>query len=189
MTTNQRRERSKRGDAHADGVDGGITHGGAHENFNGSMLREFVLIHFAAFDALLLHQSVQIFGLTRVFTFSDVLVRTREQMNRFERAKRVRRLLRGRDVLRARRDDDVEVDRVGPQPARAHLGAHDEPHLAVDQPAHHVDPLLALLAYYTQYLVLDGSPLIVDFGFDDVPQVIPPGVVWTIFGLLLLPIL
>ena len=31
--------------------------------------------------------------------------------------------------------------------------------------------------------------LIVDFGFDDVPQVIPPGVVWTIFGLLLLPIL
>ena len=50
-------------------------------------------------------------------------------------------------------------------------------------------PLLALLAYYTQYLVLDGSPLIVDFGFDDVPQVIPPGVVWTIFGLLLLPIL
>ena len=50
-------------------------------------------------------------------------------------------------------------------------------------------PLLALLAYYTQYLVRDGSPLIVDFGFDDVPQVIPPGVVWTIFGLLLLPIL
>ena len=50
-------------------------------------------------------------------------------------------------------------------------------------------PLLALLAYYTQYLVLDGSPLIVDFGFDDVPRVIPPGVVWTIFGLLLLPIL
>ena len=50
-------------------------------------------------------------------------------------------------------------------------------------------PLLALLAYYTQYLVLDGSPLVVDFGFDDVPQVIPPGVVWTIFGLLLLPIL
>ena len=50
-------------------------------------------------------------------------------------------------------------------------------------------PLLALLAYYTQYLALDGSPLIVDFGFDDVPQVIPPGVVWTIFGLLLLPIL
>ncbi len=50
-------------------------------------------------------------------------------------------------------------------------------------------PLLALLAYYTQYLVLDGSPLIVDFGFDDVPKVIPPGVVWTIFGLLLLPIL
>ena len=50
-------------------------------------------------------------------------------------------------------------------------------------------PLLALLAYYTQYLVLDGSPLIVDFGFDDVPKVVPPGVVWTIFGLLLLPIL
>ena len=50
-------------------------------------------------------------------------------------------------------------------------------------------PLLALLAYYTQYLVRDGSPLIVDFGFDDVPRVIPPGVVWTIFGLLLLPIL
>ena len=50
-------------------------------------------------------------------------------------------------------------------------------------------PLLALLAYYTQYLVLDGSPLVVDFGFDDVPRVIPPGVVWTIFGLLLLPIL
>ena len=50
-------------------------------------------------------------------------------------------------------------------------------------------PLLALLACYTQYLVLDGSPLVVDFGFDDVPQVIPPGVVWTIFGLLLLPIL
>ena len=50
-------------------------------------------------------------------------------------------------------------------------------------------PLIALLAYYTQYLVLDGSPLIVDFGFEDVPQVIPPGVVWTIFGLLLLPIL
>ena len=50
-------------------------------------------------------------------------------------------------------------------------------------------PLLALLAYYTQYLALDGSPLVVDFGFDDVPQVIPPGVVWTIFGLLLLPIL
>ena len=50
-------------------------------------------------------------------------------------------------------------------------------------------PLLALLAYYTQYLVLDGSPLIVDFGFDDVPQVIPPGSIWTIFGLLLLPIL
>ena len=50
-------------------------------------------------------------------------------------------------------------------------------------------PLLALLAYYTQYLALDGSPLIVDFGFDDVPKVVPPGVVWTIFGLLLLPIL
>ena len=50
-------------------------------------------------------------------------------------------------------------------------------------------PLLALLAYYTQYLVVDGSPLIVDFGFDDVPRVIPPGVVWTVFGLLLLPIL
>ena len=31
--------------------------------------------------------------------------------------------------------------------------------------------------------------LVVDFGFDDVPRVIPPGVVWTIFGLLLLPIL
>lgn len=50
-------------------------------------------------------------------------------------------------------------------------------------------PLLALLAYYTQYLVLDGSPLFVDFGFDVAPQRIPSGVVWTIFGLLLLPIL
>ena len=40
-----------------------------------------------------------------------------------------------------------------------------------------------------KYLVLDGSPLVVDFGFDDVPQVLPPGVACTIFGLLLLPIL
>ena len=40
------------------------------------------------------------------------------------------------------------------------------------QPRRRPAPLLALLAYYTQYLVLDGSPLIVDFGFDDVPQVV-----------------
>jgi hypothetical protein len=50
-------------------------------------------------------------------------------------------------------------------------------------------PLLALLAYYTQYLVLDGSPLLVDFGFDVAPQHIPSGFVWTLFGLLLLPVL
>ena len=106
---------------------------------------------------------------------------------------------RRRDVLRHAGADD-EFVRNAWATAKAKLPAivtgawdesagDDEPGGALANLALVRLPLLALLAYYTQYLVLDGSPLIVDFGFDDVPQVIPPGVVWTIFGLLLLPIL
>ena len=50
-------------------------------------------------------------------------------------------------------------------------------------------PCLALAGYYGYHLATDGAPLVVDFGFDDVPTIIPPGAVWTILGLLLLPIL
>ena len=106
---------------------------------------------------------------------------------------------RRRDVLRHAGADD-EFVRNAWATCKANLPAivtgawdesagDDEPGGALANLALVRLPLLALLAYYTQYLVLDGSPLIVDFGFDDVPQVVPPGVVWTIFGLLLLPIL
>ena len=106
---------------------------------------------------------------------------------------------RRRDVLRHAGADD-EFVRNAWATAKANLPAivtgawdpsagDDEPGGALANLALVRLPLLALLAYYTQYLVLDGSPLIVDFGFDDVPKVVPPGVVWTIFGLLLLPIL
>ena len=106
---------------------------------------------------------------------------------------------RRRDVLRYAGADD-EFVRNAWATAKANLPAivtgawdeaagDDEPGGALANLALVRLPLLALLAYYTQYLVLDGSPLIVDFGFDDVPKVVPPGVVWTIFGLLLLPIL
>ena len=106
---------------------------------------------------------------------------------------------RRRDVLRHAGADD-EFVRNAWATCKANLPAivtgawdesagDDEPGGALANLALVRLPLLALLAYYTQYLALDGSPLIVDFGFDDVPQVIPPGVVWTIFGLLLLPIL
>ena len=50
-------------------------------------------------------------------------------------------------------------------------------------------PTLALAAYYAQYQITDGSPLVVDFGVSDIPTIVPPGVVWTVLGLLLLPIL
>ena len=106
---------------------------------------------------------------------------------------------RRRDVLRRAGADD-EFVRNAWATCKANLPAivtgawdesagDDEPGGALANLALVRLPLLALLAYYTQYLVRDGSPLIVDFGFDDVPRVIPPGVVWTIFGLLLLPIL
>ena len=107
---------------------------------------------------------------------------------------------RRRDHVACRAGADDEFVRNAWATAKANLPAivtgaweesagDDEPGGALANLALVRLPLLALLAYYTQYLVLDGSPLIVDFGFDDVPKVVPPGVVWTIFGLLPLPIL
>lgn len=48
-------------------------------------------------------------------------------------------------------------------------------------------PCLVALVTYTKY-VASGADLVVDFGFG-LPQPVPPGAVWTIFGILLLPIL
>jgi len=49
-------------------------------------------------------------------------------------------------------------------------------------------PIIAAACLFTASVARGDPPLVVDFGYG-MPAVVPPGAVWTLFGVLLLPIL